>query len=38
MSYDKTPDYGGRPPLSRRRVIAVAVYVAAVALTVWLVR
>jgi preprotein translocase subunit Sec61beta len=36
--YDRSPDYGGRPPLSPRRVVAVAIYVAVVALIVWLVR
>jgi hypothetical protein len=37
IGYDKSPDYGGRP-LSPRRVTAVAVYVAAIALIVWLMR
>jgi preprotein translocase subunit Sec61beta len=38
MGYDQSPDYGGRPHLSPRRVVAVAIYVAVVALIDWLVR
>jgi hypothetical protein len=35
--YEHSPDYGGKPPLDRHRVVALIVYAAIIGVVAWLV-